>query len=288
MLVDTLEHYGRHRVSLVHHTETFGTWQRLQDIQSQVHRAQRCIVKKKRARAFVQEAQEAAKKKGLLARKRKLRTVRKTRFNSRVQVLDAFLANVAVMRKVLKSTVFQECIKASKEAVQKKLEMALKSWTSDAVYFRARRALLISGPVASLCRKVAGDDFFLAFPVWMEARKEVEKAVAEQDFVDSAKREDGATLTARMEKVKAILTKRGAAFSTSVHQAAWVLDPRVVDLYLSPEGSQVHAEARQAAIRETMYEFVPRFWPMQEYPVFFQLTCPIAFSNPEKKDPWVS
>ena len=124
-------------------------------------------------------------------------------------MLDAFLSNVILMRKVLRSKAFQECIKASKESSQKKLDAHLKTWVADAPYFCARKALLISGPVASLCRKVAGEDFFIVYPVWLEARLEVAKAVEDQDFADVTKKEDAAAVSARREKVAVILDKRG-------------------------------------------------------------------------------
>lgn len=236
----------------------------MQDIQSQVHRAQRCICKRKRAKNFVLEAQREAKSKGITSSLRKLRMVRKTRFNSRVQVLDSYLHNVPVMRRVIANERFVACIKASKETTQKKLDACLKTWTADPPYFRARRALFICGPVASLSRKVAGQDFFAVYPIFLDTRKDVLAALDANDFADSTKREDAGTVAARRREIENVLTKRGEVFSTAVHKAAWVLDPRVVEFYLSPEGSQLHPEARQEAIRTTMSDFIPRFWPQQD------------------------
>ena len=237
----------------------------VQDIQSQVHRAQRCICKRKRAKNFVLEAQREAKSKGITSSLRKLRMVRKTRFNSRVQVLDSYLHNVPVMRRVIANERFVACIKASKETTQKKLDACLKTWTADPPYFRARRALFICGPVASLSRKVAGQDFFAVYPIFLDTRKDVLAALDANDFADSTKREDAGTVAARRREIENVLTKRGEVFSTAVHKAAWVLDPRVVEFYLSPEGSQLHPEARQEAIRTTMSDFIPRFWPQQDW-----------------------
>ena len=224
----------------------------------------RFIMKKKRAKAFFQECQRLARKRGQLQRIRRLRTVRKTRFNSRVLVLDSYLANVSLMRKALRSAVFQGTLKASKESAQKKNEIHQKTWLADAPYFRARRALLISGPAASLCRRVACRDFFQVYPIWLETCADILKAVAENDFADVTKHEDRNTLAARFEAVKGILQKRGEAFSTVVHQAAWILDPRALTRRLTPEGAAQYPEERQKALLITMNDFIPLFWPLQD------------------------
>ena len=108
------------------------------------------ILKRKRARAYVAKAQRLATSRGKLQRLRKLRVIRRTRFNSRVQVLDAFLLNAVLMRKVLAADAFVATMKAGSVKKQKKLDEAVKAWGQDAVYHRARRALIIGGPCAVL------------------------------------------------------------------------------------------------------------------------------------------
>lgn len=74
--------------------------------------------------------------------------------------------------------------------------------------------------------------------------------------------EDRNTLVARFEAAKGILQKRGEAFSTVVHQAAWILDPRALTRRLTPEGAAQYPEERQKALLITMNEFIPLFWPL--------------------------
>ena len=79
-----------------------------------VHKAQRLIHRKKRARAYVREVQKHALKNKELGRLRSLKVVRATRFNSRVQVLDSFLENCRLMRRVVANPGFQDMVKARK------------------------------------------------------------------------------------------------------------------------------------------------------------------------------
>ena len=61
---------------------------------------------------------------------------------------------------------------------------AQTTWTADPPYFQARRALFICGPVASLSRKVAGQDFFAVYPIFLDTRKDVLAALDANDFAD--------------------------------------------------------------------------------------------------------
>ena len=113
-----------------------------------VHKAQKVILKRKRARAYVAKAQRLALSRGKLRRLRKLRGVRRTRFNSRVHVVDALVLNAALMRKVMAVDSFMAPMKADSSKKQKKLDDVVNAWGQDAVYLRCRRALIIGAPCA--------------------------------------------------------------------------------------------------------------------------------------------
>ena len=119
-----------------------------QESHERAHKAQKVILKRKRARAFVTGAQKHAVSAGKLRRLRKLRVIRRTRFNSRVQVLDSFLLNTPLMRKVIAAPAFAATMQADNARKQKRVDEAMKAWSHDATYHRARRALIVGAPCA--------------------------------------------------------------------------------------------------------------------------------------------
>ena len=130
--------------------------------------------------------------KGRLTRRRKLRLIRQTRFNSHCQSLDAFLVNASLMRGLLDGQHdFKQAMAARTAEKQAKVDAQLKAWASDATFERARRALVILGPVATLRRQVATRDFFGSLPSFLRARRSITQAVEKEDFCDNTKRETG-------------------------------------------------------------------------------------------------
>ena len=159
---------------------------------NKVHKAQRVVIRKKRARAYVDWAIQDWYVKGRLTRRRKLRLIRQTRFNSHCQSLDAFLVNASLMRGLLDGQHdFKQAMAARTAEKQAKVDAQLKAWASDATFERARRALVILGPVATLCRQVATRDFFGSLPSFLRARRSITQAVEKEDFCDNTKRETG-------------------------------------------------------------------------------------------------
>ena len=167
------------------------TWLRCQETLNLVHKAQRVVVRKKRAKAMVLQLQKNWVKQGKLSRLRKLRVVRQTRFCSNCQTLDSFLLNATMMRHILPTEQFKSAMRASTAEKNQKVENALKAWQSNSVYERARRALKILGPTAILCRQAAHRDFFQCLPAWLRARKTIAEAVGAEDFADARHRESG-------------------------------------------------------------------------------------------------
>ena len=156
-----------------------------------MHKAQRVVVRKKRAKAMVLQLQKNWVKQGKLSRLRKLRVVRQTRFCSNCQTLDSFLLNSTMMRHILPMEQFKAAMKASTAEKNQKVENALKAWQSNSVYERARRALKILGPTAILCRQAAHRDFFQCLPAWLRARKAIAEALGAEDFADMRYKESG-------------------------------------------------------------------------------------------------
>lgn len=149
------------------------------------------MVRKKRAKAYVLHVQKDWLKKGRLPRLRKLRVVRKTRFNSNCRTLDSFLVNASCMRQIVDAADFQNAMKARSVEKNAKVEAHLKAWTSNATFERARRALAILGPAAVLCRQVATRDFFKCLPSWRKAQCKILESLATEDFADARLRETG-------------------------------------------------------------------------------------------------
>ena len=128
-------------------------------------------MKKKRGAAYVYHQQKKAVKQGQLPRFRRLRLVRRTRFNSRVACLDSFLLNVPLLRRISTSQAFADCMKVSNPRKKERQESSLRTWQSDTLYHRARRALLLTGPAAVLTRLAGGQDFFSCHAAWLRCRK---------------------------------------------------------------------------------------------------------------------
>lgn len=156
-----------------------------------MHKAQRVVIRKKRASAMVQASQKEFLRKGVLKRRRKLRIIRATRFNSQITCVDAFLTNCALMRRLLPTATFQKAMQARSREKQKRTEVHLKTWSSDSTFERARRALAILAPADQLRRENGGRDFFMAYLNWRKARAAVERALGLEDFHDMTKKETG-------------------------------------------------------------------------------------------------
>ena len=76
-------------------------------------------MKKKRGAAYVYHQQKKAVKQGQLPRFRRLRLVRRTRFNSRVACLDSFLLNVPLLRRISTSQAFADCMKVTQKGASR-------------------------------------------------------------------------------------------------------------------------------------------------------------------------
>lgn len=144
-----------------------------QEIVNKVHRAQKVIVKKKRSFSYVRRMQKMAGKHGQLARIRKLRVIRRTRFNSRIRVLDSFLLNTPLMRRLLATPGFLETMTLRNPRKQEQQNSSLGTWKSDTIFHRARRALLICGPASILTRITGSSDFFKCYPAWLRCCTEL-------------------------------------------------------------------------------------------------------------------
>ena len=144
-----------------------------QEVLNKCHRAQKVIVKKKRGFAYVRKMQKTAAKNGQLGRIRKLRVVRRTRFNSRIRVLDSFLLNAPLVRRLLTIPAFAETLKLRNPRKREAQESSLSTWKSDTIFHRARRALLVCGPAAILTRLTGAADFFACYPAWLRCCHEL-------------------------------------------------------------------------------------------------------------------
>ncbi|CAE7598729.1 GIP [Symbiodinium sp. CCMP2592] len=291
-----------------------------QESHERAHNAQKVILKRKRARAFVTGAQKHAVSVGKLRRLRKLRVIRRTRFNSRVQVLDSFLLNTPLMRRVIAAPAFAATMQVDNARKQKRVDEAMKAWSYDATYHRARRALIIGAPCAvpgpvdwkiacaenaqicasSLCvfaenvltRRVGGADFFKAHAAWLHARNDIIKAVADHDFVDHKRKETEAVLQTRRNAMAEILDKRSEAYCTAAHKAAFVLDPRLQDYVNDPDADEElgfsFTQARQDAAYVLNSEYLPKFFsePTQVRQAQSAVRDYLAHSGPFKNVTW--
>ncbi|CAE7387760.1 GIP [Symbiodinium sp. CCMP2592] len=288
----------------------------VQESHERAHNAQKVILKRKRARAFVTGAQKHAVSVGKLRRLRKLRVIRRTRFNSRVQVLDSFLLNTPLMRRVIAAPAFAATMQVDNARKQKRVDEAMKAWSYDATYHRARRALIIGapcavpGPVARkthrfallpcaflqkthvLTRRVGGADFFKAHAAWLHARNDIIKAVADHDFVDHKRKETEAVLQTRRNAMAEILDKRSEAYCTAAHKAAFVLDPRLQDYVNDPDADEElgfsFTQARQDAAYVLNSEYLPKFFsePTQVRQAQSAVRDYLAHSGPFKNVTW--
>ena len=148
----------------------------IQDVMTKVHRCMKVIVKKKRANAYVAQAQKRAVKNGQLRRCRRLRVVRRTRFNSRVACLDSYLLNLPLVRRLLTTEAFGGCLKVRNVRKKEHQENLLRTWQSETCYARARRALLLTGPASVLTRLAGSRDFFAVYPAWLRCKQEIQVA----------------------------------------------------------------------------------------------------------------
>ena len=122
----------------------------LQEVLNKVHKAQRVVIRKKRARAMVDWTIQDWYAKGKLTRRRKLRLIRQTRFNSHCQSLDAFLVNASLMTSLassfagIGSTQFlSQAMSTWNISFQRRLgyhrQRHLK-WTPDCVFLHSKKS----------------------------------------------------------------------------------------------------------------------------------------------------
>lgn len=226
-----------------------------------MHRAQKVIHRRKRGRAFVKEQQRLAVRRGQLPRFRGLRLVRRTRFCSRVQSLDAFLLNVPLLRKLVGTKEFKDVMEQTNPRKRDRQESSLRTWSSDTIYHRATRALHITGPCATLTRVAGMSDFFLARSAWLRCEQSITEAQAKWDFVDRNVQESQATVEERKRALLDALSKRGRAFGTPYHHLAFVLDARkVCGLHEAAAESLPFKQAWQESLAASSRDAISDFW----------------------------
>ena len=129
--------------------------------------------------------------------------------------------------------------------------------------------LCIFAPAAKLTREVAGPDFFRVHAAWCRFEESLTKTLKENDFVDHPRKETQNDVKKRGEDIAEMLQRRGTAFCTPAHLAAFALDPRLVHMDLDPQcdvlaGFDFKA-ARQKALSKTIQDFLPAFFPLEDW-----------------------
>ena len=218
-----------------------------QDAVTSAHGANKFIKKRKRLHNLVKEAQ----KEQAPGKRRRVKLLRRTRFNSCEAVSESFLANLPVVRSIVDTPAWKNIVQGSKA---KKGLHHEKAWSSKPREDRGRtvlearltKGLPILKTLATFSRALGGSRLPESFPIWRATIEELERVWKKADFVDVSRRDTEAQRQQRRKDMETAVRFREENHVTRIAKAAMVFDPR----WLSVVGMPTEPKWLQQALQE--------------------------------------
>jgi len=176
------------------------------------------------------------------------------RFCSHLAVLESFVHNVDLMRRIVASDTFKSCIGNLSEKDKVKADKCVRTWTAECWPLRAKRAASVLKPVCVFCRVAGIGDFSQGLSAWNTMKIAVSAAMRKSDFKEKDNhkklKETDEDVQIRHEAVLKAVDSRGSKWVTDAHCAAHILDPR----------ERARAVATGLCAAETVGYDVPATW----------------------------